>query len=266
MKKFNLAAMILLCIHCVANYNDWILPPTLNSLFEALAKKGLGQGGNMLMNRSMDHFLNNLQHSKREYTASNSLAQTYNKPFWSHFACTAWLSKQICQADKLQDTSSWSPFNTSMQDLQNSNYCSGAQFIMMEDKEEMAGWAKEDGTKSSTVMTHNFNMNTNQSMVEFLSNTATFTMFMVCNKDLNKSSNLPYFAVRTETVLDSLCHHSGRSWHDLIDKEYPWAWFKMAIRFCNIFSMFFWTWLYTPPPIWHAKKTSAPQTLTINSR
>jgi hypothetical protein len=237
-KKFNLAAMRLLCIHLHTNDTDWILPPSLNPLFENMAKKGLGQGGTMLMNRSMDHFLNNLQDSKRDYTASNALAQTYNKPFWSHFACTAWLSKPIRHADELQDTSSWNPFNTSMQDPQNALHRSDVRSTMMEDKEELAGWAKEDRTKSSTVMTHNFNVNTYQAMVELLANTASFVMFMVCDKDLHKSTDLPYFAVRTETVLDSLCHHSGRSWRDLLDKEYPWAWFKMAIRLCNIFAMF----------------------------
>jgi hypothetical protein len=91
MKNFNLAASFrLLCIG-QDNTNDdwWVLPKAINPLLETLSKKGVSHGGTMLMNRSLKNFMNNLHDSKRDYTTSNSRAQTYNKPFWSHFGCTA---------------------------------------------------------------------------------------------------------------------------------------------------------------------------------
>jgi hypothetical protein len=82
-----------------------------------------------------------------------------------------------------------------MQDQHSAAYRQEVRTIRLEDKEEMAGWAREDRTKSSTIMTHNFNVNAYQIMVELLANTASFIIFMVSDKDMNKSMDLPFQAL-----------------------------------------------------------------------
>jgi hypothetical protein len=62
----------------------------------------------------------------------------------------------------------WSPFNLAPQDKTNVLHRQDARQIVQEDQEEKAGWSKTNRTKSNTTMTHNFDVNTYQDLVEMI--------------------------------------------------------------------------------------------------
>jgi hypothetical protein len=87
-------------------------------------------------------------------------------------------------------------------------------------------------------MTHNYDVNTYQSMVELLANTSTFLQYATANNEgVTTNNTLPWFTKQTKQLLKVICHHKGRTWRTLLDDDYPWAWFKIAVCYTNIFAL-----------------------------
>jgi hypothetical protein len=236
-KKFNLAALKLLTIYKDANDN-WAIPTKLHTRFESLAKHGVKLGVPMHMHKGMLIFMNNLQENNRDYGTTTATVQKYNRPFWTHLACTAWQTTPIRHGADLTDGTTWSPFNLAPQDPSNVAHRLDAWQIVQEDQEEKAGWSKTDRTKSSTAMTHNFDVNTYQDLIEMIANTSTFLQYITSDDEgKTTQAETPWFSQQTENLLKVICHHEGKTWRTLLDQNYPWAWFRMGVRFVNIFSM-----------------------------
>jgi hypothetical protein len=176
-KKFNVAAMKLVSIYYKdAQEDNWAIPTKLHTRFNSLAKHGIKLGIPMHMHKGMLIFINNLQENNREdYGTTTATVQKYNCPFWTHFTCTGWLTMPSRHGEDLIDGTTWSPFNlVPQEDPTNFTHKLDAWQIVQEDQEEKAGWSKTDRTKSSTAMTHNFDVNTYQDLIEMIANTSTF--------------------------------------------------------------------------------------------
>jgi hypothetical protein len=87
-------------------------------------------------------------------------------------------------------------------------------------------------------MTHNFDVTTYQDLVEMISNISTCLQY-IRSDDEGKTTRAetPWFAKQTKNLLKVLCHHEGKTWRTLLNKNYPWAWFHMGIHYVNLFAM-----------------------------
>jgi hypothetical protein len=234
-KKYNLAAIKLLCVHFDDQNKVWKLPKALHTRFEVIAKQGVKMGYAMQLHKGHTNFMNHLQSANRQYCTTNAVGQKYNRQFWAHFACAAWQTTPIRHGTDLTEENTWNPFNLATQD---SNNTLDAAQIVLEDQEEKAGWDKADRTKASRDMTHNFDVNTYQALVELLANTSTFLQYATADDEgVTSDDTLPWFSKQTERLLKVICHHEGRTWRTLLDQDYPWAWFKIAVRYTNIFAL-----------------------------
>jgi hypothetical protein len=234
-KKYNLAAIKLLCVHYDDQGKTWKLPKALHTRFEIIAKQGVKMGYAMQLHKGQTNFMNHLQSANRQYCTTNAVGQKYNRQFWAHFACAAWQTTPIRHGTDLTEENTWNPFNLATQDPTNTT---DAAQIVLEDQEEKAGWEKADRTKASRKMTHNFDVNTYQALVEMLANTSTFLQYATADDEgVTSDDNLPWFSKQTERLLKVICHHEGRTWRTLLDEDYPWAWFKIAVRYANIFAL-----------------------------
>jgi hypothetical protein len=71
--------------------------------------------------------------------------------------------------------------------------------IVLEDQDEKAGCNKADRTKASRNMTHNYDVNTYQSMVELLANASTFLQYATANNEgVTTNNTLPWFSKQTK--------------------------------------------------------------------
>jgi hypothetical protein len=234
-KKYNLAAIRLLCVHHDDQNNQWELPKALHTRFEVIAKQGVKMGYAMQLHKGQTNFMNHLQGANRQYCTTNAVGQKYNRQFWSHFACAAWLTTPIRHGTDLTEGNTWNPFCLATQDANNDK---DNEQIVLEDQEEKAGWEKADRTKASRDMTHNYDVNTYQTVVEMLANTSTFFQYATADDEgATSDDTLPWFSKQTERLLKVICHHEGRTWRTLLDGDYPWAWFKIAVRYTNIFAL-----------------------------
>jgi hypothetical protein len=88
-KKYNLAAIKLLCLHYDDTTKTWMLPKALHTRFEVIAKQGVKMGYTMQLHKGQTNFMNHLQGANHQYGTTNAIGQKYNKPWWSHFTCGA---------------------------------------------------------------------------------------------------------------------------------------------------------------------------------
>jgi hypothetical protein len=57
-------------------------------------------------------------------------------------------------------------------------------------------------------MIHNFNVNTDQDLVEMISNTLTFLQYINSDNEGNTTKAItPWFTKQTENLIKILCHH-----------------------------------------------------------
>jgi hypothetical protein len=240
-KKFNSMAFKLLCVYrqtnAATNDLEWTHPSDINEKFESIIKGTVRAGTPLEMWRSLKKFLNNLRTVNRDYATLHCELQTYNKQFWAHLMGAAWETATITESSDLLETTSFSTFNLANMD-KNDSYKQENQDIISEDLQDKAGWASDARIKSSTTMSCNHDVNTFLATIGLMANVSTFLQFITCDKHFQRAAGpLPFFAQKTEELIDQLHHHEGRAWKNVMDRDYPWAWFKMAVRYANIFAM-----------------------------
>jgi hypothetical protein len=87
-------------------------------------------------------------------------------------------------------------------------------------------------------MSHNYDVNMYQSLVELLENMSTFLQYATTDDEgITSDNTLPWFLKQTERLRKVVCHHKGRIWRNLLDDDYPWAWFKIAVCSTKIFAL-----------------------------
>jgi hypothetical protein len=240
-KKFNSMAFRLLCVYTkpndVTGRPEWKIPNDINEKFESMIKGTVRAGMPMKMWRSLKKFLNNLRTVNHDYATLNCELQTYNKQFWVHLIMAAWETSTITESRDLLESTCFTPFNLANMEA-NTGLKQENLDIISEDLQDKAGWASDARIKSSTTMSHNFDVKTFAAVVGLMSNTSTFIQFVTSDKHFQRAAGpLPFLAQKTEDLIELLHHHEGRSWRNVMDHDYPWTWFKIAIRYSNIFAM-----------------------------
>ncbi len=98
-------------------------------------------------------------------------------------------------------------FNLAIMD-KNADYKQENQDIINEALQDKAGWLSDPRIKSSTTMSHSHDVNTFAAVVGLMANVSTFLQFITCDKHFQRAPGpLPYFAEKTEELIDQLHHH-----------------------------------------------------------
>jgi hypothetical protein len=234
-KKFNSMAFKLLCIYAkkndVTGKPEWKIPTKINDKFKSMIKGTVHAGTLMEMWRSLKNFVNNLCTVNRNYAMLNCELQTYIKQW------VAWETSTITKSRNLLKSTCSTPFNLANMEA-NAGLKQENQDIISKDLQDTVGWASNARIKSSTTMLHNFDMNTFAAVVGLMSNRSTFIQFVTSDKHFQQAAGpLPFLAQKTEDLIKLLHHHKGCTLCNVINRNYPWAWFKIAVRYSNIFAI-----------------------------